>query len=118
MLHIDLDEFVYARQAFALTLPEVLRRAVEVSSGAVEAIVLPWLVFGSSGRVEQPRSVRTGFTLAAPTLGNCTKWLARTAAITEWGIHWPGLLGCSLSEEPELWRAAPAAAVALAGDSL
>ena len=52
VLHIDLDEFVYARQAFALTLPEVLRRAVEVSSGAVEAIVLPWLVFGSSGRVE------------------------------------------------------------------
>jgi hypothetical protein len=51
----DLDEFIYSCDG--ATLPSVLARF-----GEVEAVLIPWLSFGSAGHVSQPASVVQGFT--------------------------------------------------------
>jgi hypothetical protein len=55
----DLDEFIYACDGSLLT--SVLRRFAEA-----EAVLIPWLSFGSSGHQVQPPSVVQGFTWRGP----------------------------------------------------
>jgi len=97
VLHIDIDEFVYGRPAKGVRnlFDFVLR--LEAERPHAEAVLLHWRTFSSSGRVTQSsQGVRTGFTAAASSLGNCTKWLARTAALEGFGVHWPTLVACKL----------------------
>jgi hypothetical protein len=55
----DLDEFVYACDG--APLPSVLARF-----GDAEAVLVPWLSFGSAGHLDQPASVVHGFTRRGP----------------------------------------------------
>lgn len=52
----DLDEFVYARGRFS-TIKDYLKGRMPW----IICIRIPWKMFGSSGRIEQPKSVISGF---------------------------------------------------------
>jgi len=101
VLHIDIDEFVYGRPAKGVRnlFDFVLR--LEAERPHAEAVLLHWRTFSSSGRVTQSsQGVRTGFTAAASSLGNCTKWLARTGRA---GGLWCALAYAGGLQVP-LWR--------------
>lgn len=80
----DLDEFVYPCDGAAL--PSVLARF-----GNAEAVLIPWLSFGSSGHREQPPSVVQGFTRRGPAQANRAflKAIVRPEAIVEMSQHNP-----------------------------
>ncbi|MEP5614129.1 MAG: glycosyltransferase family 2 protein [Cyclobacteriaceae bacterium] len=71
ILICDLDEFVYARKGYK-TIPSVLKKL----SGNVGVIRLPWKVYGSSGRVEQPSEVIPSFLSRAKQDGGRKPWMA------------------------------------------
>ena len=100
VLSIDLDEYVYATNA-PDTLLSILRRL----PSKVSAVVMRWRLFGSSGLIQQPSSVRRSFTRCAKGLHALSKWVARTDALSGgWDCHWPSINhgvvydGCSKAE--------------------
>merc|ERR1712178_101815 len=56
VLTVDLDEFMYAGNGF-----QNIKAYLGSLPGQVQQVVVPWKVFGSSGLVQQPASVRKGF---------------------------------------------------------
>lgn len=72
----DLDEFWFSPRGD-------LRKAVATLDPDFDLLYANWIVFGSSGRVEQPASVREGFVHRHGHLGphSSTKWICRTAAL-------------------------------------
>jgi hypothetical protein len=92
VLEIDVDEFVYVspRSGFS-DIPTYLRH-VEKTNCTSTLILLHWLMFGSSGHVVQPPSVRLNFTRASlkplhPDI--LTKYIVRAHALTSMWIHFP-----------------------------
>ena len=92
VLEIDVDEFVYVspRSGFS-DIPTYLRH-VEKTDCTSTLILLHWQMFGSSGHVVQPPSVRLNFTRASlkpshPDLN--TKYIVRAHALTSMWIHFP-----------------------------
>jgi hypothetical protein len=53
---VDLDEFVYARNGF-----DTIRDYLGSLDSDISQIHIPWKMFGSSGLIEQPKSVINGF---------------------------------------------------------
>lgn len=101
---IDLDEFIYIRFG-GQTISEYLHRL----PGRVSAVCMPWKMYGSSGHVKQPDSVRQGFTSRAIYNGNTQnpgmlnketsigKYIAKTSRIKTLAVHSPDLIkGCSI----------------------
>ncbi|MBP1204553.1 hypothetical protein JOD97_002595 [Duganella sp. 1411] len=80
----DLDEFIYSCDGKGL--PTVLARF-----GDAEAVLIPWLSFGSSGHHEQPASVVHGFTRRGPAQisRSFLKPFVRPDAISEMLHHNP-----------------------------
>jgi hypothetical protein len=80
----DLDEFIYSCDGAAL--PSVLARF-----GDAEAVLIPWLSFGSAGHRKQPASVVHGFTRRGPAQVSRAflKPIVRPAAIIEMSQHNP-----------------------------
>jgi len=92
VLSIDLDEFVYVspRSGFS-DIPAYLRH-VEKTDCKSTLILLNWQMFGSSGHIVQPPSVRLNFTRASlkPSHpGINTKYIVRAHAVTSLWIHFP-----------------------------
>ena len=73
----DLDEFWFVKDGTPLV------RKLDDYQG-VDVVYCNWTLFGSSGHIEQPKSVRQSFTKAIPWLSEplITKWLVRTAALS------------------------------------
>jgi len=88
VLQVDMDEFVYARPSagYGDTIASVLKdpRLEEVS-----AITMQWNMFGSSGHVEQPPSVRMNFTRCEQTLHQMGKYLIKSDLWTTFEVHHP-----------------------------
>ena len=100
VLEIDVDEFVYVspRSGFS-DIPTYLRH-VENTDCTSTLILLHWQIFGSSGHVVQPPSVRLNFTRASlkpPHPDILTKYIVRAHALTWMWIHHP-FIGTSLSK--------------------
>lgn len=77
LIMADLDEFWFCPFA---PLPEAIGRL-----GNMNLVYANWKMFGSSGHVAQPPSVRRFFTLRQPELSEHadTKWICRTDAIAD-----------------------------------
>jgi hypothetical protein len=71
----DLDEFWFCPNGD--TLPVALAEFSEV-----DVIYSNWVVFGSSGLIAHPPSVRAGFTLRRPGLARHGKYICRTQALS------------------------------------
>lgn len=91
VLVVDLDEFMYARKGFK-TIKEYLRSI----PSKVHEIQVPWKLFGSSGHIEQPKSIVQGFikrqknpdTFTVSTMiFTETKSIVRGSALKHIGIH-------------------------------
>lgn len=80
----DLDEFIYACDGGTLT--SALGRF-----GDAEAVLVPWLSFGSAGHLEQPQSVVHGFTRRGPAdvSRSFLKPFVRPESVTEMLHHNP-----------------------------
>lgn len=81
----DIDEFWYSPLGD-------LKAAIRTLGDTIDLVYSNWIMFGSSGRAEQPKSVREGFIHRWPELvsHNETKWIARTFALrNSWqlGVH-------------------------------
>jgi Glycosyl transferase family 2 len=75
LLVADLDEFWFCPNG------DTLAKAL-VEYDGIDLIYSNWVVFGSNGLIEQPPSVREGFTLRRPGLSNQAKYICRTKALT------------------------------------
>jgi hypothetical protein len=75
----DLDEFWFTPSG---TVRDLLQGEVQ-QQWDCDLIYANWIVFGSSGRKEQPASIREGFVHRHERLGPhvCTKWICRTQAL-------------------------------------
>lgn len=87
MLVCDLDEFVYTKEG-------TIRRFIEeFAKPPINAIVLPWLCFGSAGHFKQPESVVRAFTkrrrYSLPNQGEkCfCKEIVRMADVEHFDVH-------------------------------
>lgn len=87
---VDLDEFLYAR-ARGQTLVSYLQ-TLDVHVGQ---ILTPWRCFGSSGRIEQPDSIISGFRhyQKEDHTPMQAKSIARVRYVSEYNIHFHRLLG-------------------------
>ena len=56
LLVADLDEFLYARNGFTH-----LKNAIEYTPFNFSYLYVPWKIFGSSGHITQPQSIRRDF---------------------------------------------------------
>lgn len=79
----DLDEFMYCRPRFARTLKAYVQRLPP----AVGCVSVRWSMFGSSGHTQQPSSIIDGFVRRQRRLGNESKYIVRTEALTRIGVH-------------------------------
>ncbi len=72
----DIDEFWYSPLGD-------LKAAIQTLGNTIDLVYSNWIMFGSSGKIEQPKSVREGFVHRWPELTshNETKWIARTFAL-------------------------------------
>lgn len=80
--HIDMDEFLYVRPYHGIdtvaSLLDYLTKKARVQYGKDLAVIsFPWTLFGSSGHVKQPPSVRTHFTMCEGKSHFQTKYIAR-----------------------------------------
>ncbi|MGC4044234.1 MAG: glycosyltransferase family 2 protein [Armatimonas sp.] len=85
LIMADMDEFWFSPSGS-------LKTAIDSVSRDADLIYANWLIFGSSGHVEHPESIRKGFLLRdpQPTRHCNTKWICRTRCIrTRYalGIH-------------------------------
>lgn len=81
ILHIDLDEFVYARTG---TIADYLRQC----SPDMAAISIPWKGYGSSGHVQQPKgSIVKNCVMRGNASHDTTKTIARTSLLAELYVH-------------------------------
>lgn len=81
----DLDEFWFCRDG------RKLGEALDAFTG-FDVIYANWSIFGSSGHVDHPPSIRLGLTMRQPELGGhaATKWICRTSRLrraANIGIH-------------------------------
>ena len=90
VMNIDVDEFVYAHPSRGFSsIPEYLRM-VEAFNCTTTYLSLYWHMFGSSGHIQQPPSIRTHFTRsAAQTTWSGTKYIARARAVRRMDVHKP-----------------------------
>ncbi len=105
ILCVDLDEFMYAKSG---TLSSELRNP---EYNDVGQIMVPWKMYGSSGHIQQPKSVIQSFLyrkkLPYLTHGNY-KTIGRTNAIEDIsGVHWydhikPGFRTIKYKDQNEL----------------
>jgi hypothetical protein len=89
-LVVDFDEFAYAKTG---TIANTLRE--ELGDGGVNDVILPWIVFGSSGLERQPDSVVGGFRWRQQYLTSIpvsAKHIVRSRDLTRFGIHHPSLI--------------------------
>lgn len=84
LLSIDVDEYVYGTNE---TIADILRAVPH----DVSALIIRWRMFGSSGHIKQPASVRKGFTRCSADFQSAhTKWVARSSKLCSFAIHFPG----------------------------
>jgi len=97
---IDMDEFVFAHPMAGKgdTIKEVLMKLSKPS-----LIYLNWIMFGSSGHVEQPKSVRASFTRCGSNPSKNGKYIIHSSGLQEYHQHFPlvkkgtqKLFGCLL----------------------
>lgn len=79
----DVDEYIYNRTPGS-TIADYLRG---LDPESVSAVSLRWKMFGSSGHVEQPPSVRMGFTRRKSELDPNTKCIVNADLTTQLRIH-------------------------------
>ena len=105
-MQIDVDEFVYAspRAGFA-NIPTYVRH-MEQTDCLSTYLLLNWQIFGSSGHTVQPPSVRINFTRSAANLHKCTKYIARTNALSSFRVHHP-IMWLNLSKPWQMPRQQP-----------
>lgn len=74
----DLDEFWYSPLGD-------LKKAIATIDTNFDLLYANWIMFGSSGLVEQPQSIREGFVHRWEDLGGhpSTKWICRTFKLTQ-----------------------------------
>ncbi len=83
LLVVDLDEFVYHRKS-------TLKAFVKQIPKHVGHVSVPWKLFGSSGLIDQPLSVKESFTKRQAFESSTTcniKSFVRAQALQEIGIH-------------------------------
>ena len=91
LINADLDEFWFATQRGSTLKSELANPALPFAYA--DAIVGLWYVFGPSGHVRQPASVRRSNLLRVPKQNNGTtrtKWIAKPSRIDQSKIrlHW------------------------------
>lgn len=107
ILCVDLDEFMYAKSG---TLASELRKP---EYNDVGQIMVPWKLYGSSGHIQQPKSVIESFLYRkklpyASSLDTYKKTIGRTKAIENInGVHWydnmkPGFRTIKCKDQNEL----------------
>ena len=104
VMSIDLDEFVYARTRSGHATIVSYLRAREQARPAFSYVPLYWRMFGSSGHVRQPPSVRQNFTRSARDIHKpATKYIVRRSAVRRLDIHSAGDLkwGSSVDTAPD-----------------
>lgn len=94
-LVVDIDEYMYARKgtlsAFVQSLPP-----------HVSQVLVHWAMFGSSGHVQQPPSVRKHFTWRRAQLSTNTKGLVRTSQVVSLNIHAHTVSGSTVVNDTDL----------------
>lgn len=83
LMIVDLDEFAYSK---SLTINEYLKRV----SSDVDAISMPWKIFGSSKFIKQPKSVIHSFLWRLSTYTKHCVWqkqIVRTKQVKRFDIH-------------------------------
>lgn len=88
-LTVDLDEFAFSVSAERPTLAELAWGIFNHSDASlISSVYIPWAVFGSSGFVEQPPTVREDFTMRKlDDLAGLGKSFARLSKVGSLGIH-------------------------------
>lgn len=89
MMHIDMDEFVYASRAHGFSSIADVLNFVDLTDPAATHIRFLWQFMGSSGHIQQPPTIREHFTRAGSTFDRMPKWVARSAKVKEIGVHAP-----------------------------
>lgn len=92
LMSIDLDEFVYARPRSGQPTIASYLRDLERTQPTRSHVELYWRMFGSSGHVRQPPSVREAFIRSADEVEDRTKYIVRRSAVSSLGVHHPGEL--------------------------
>jgi len=96
ILVCDLDEFVYARMG---TMAEWVRKSF--GTGLINSVRIPWVNFGSSGLIRQPRSVMGSFLNRRsydPEKIVWTKSIVRTRNLVRLDVHTHALDGWYCSD--------------------
>ena len=62
-----------------------LKKALATIGNNFDLVYSNWVLFGSSGLIQQPSSIRESFIRRCPQLGGhqCTKWICRTSCMTD-----------------------------------
>lgn len=77
---LDLDEFLYSPE-------ETIKKYLKKVPSNIGQISVPWLMFGSSGHVKQPKSVIDSFTWRSKNPHILVKSIVRASAIDRFIIH-------------------------------
>jgi len=94
-LVVDLDEFLFPAEE-TISLLDYCKKIMP-STGNVAQVLIPWKVFGSSGHISQPKSVRTEFTACRPLVSKTTKSMFRIDCLkTGVMVHGQNVKGTTL----------------------
>jgi len=91
IMSIDLDEYMYVRQTsqskqYGSTVSSALS-VIEKENNLSCQILVNWIIFGSSGHIEQPPSVRMNFTHCNPSRSHLTKFIIKSNDFVNYGVH-------------------------------
>lgn len=91
IMSIDLDEYMYVRQnpqskQYGSTVSSALSVVTKQKNSPCQ-ILVPWTMFGSSGHIEQPPSVRMNFTQCDPNPHQLSKFIVRSKMFHQYGVH-------------------------------
>jgi hypothetical protein len=90
VINADLDEFWFATQRGSTLKSELTDPSSHFAEGGL--VVAPWLMFGASGAVQQPASVRKANIHRWPAPHRFTKWIAKTSQVPAHTLqihYWP-----------------------------
>lgn len=95
ILSIDMDEFVFVRPESGYdNISSLLHNICCTCDQHVAIIFMKWTMFGSSGHLDQPSSVREGFTRCSgygELDAKIGKYIVRSSDVDRWRVHNPRL---------------------------
>jgi hypothetical protein len=81
---VDLDEFVYSSES--VNIKKVLKNVFD-SDETVSQVQMNWMMFGSSGYIQQPKNVVQSFLYRQASVSTTTKSAFRSTDLIEFDVH-------------------------------